>query len=784
MTQWTQLMRAPVRDVRIGGRIVFGSGREYALTGDAVSALVIDEGVDGALVPGCVLCAECTLDLVNDEGQWLAGGIFLGADEPVGATVLPELGAADGGDMQWRPLGAYQVESAVYLEEEGILRLRALDSIGRELAGAFLDGLSYPRTLKEVWLHAVSQTRYIWNGQLPNADAVIDVAPEWKEASLRMVLGYIACAAGCFVRIGRGGGMELCPIWNGEADAYNVDAQNYLRLEREHGDYGPVDSLRLKPVGADEARIYRADGEGGRFALEVSQNPLLRADAPGLDALARGMLSCVSGYCSAAMRFEWRGDPELEIGRRVLVCDASGNAHAGVLARQTLRFSSEGFSASGSCAVPEGNDSGVRRAITPEGWLNGAALSGAVDGSLLSVGSVTANKLAAGSITAEKIAAGALDAITLNAVTAKLESLTASDITTDKLAAALAAFMVVTAGTASFDRAAVQHLVAQALNLEFGTADQVFIRNLAVQYAQMVGAAIGELCIRASDGNYYLMDVKPDGTVTATKTTVTEGETSAGQTGGRVILETDITAQQLNTGNLLATYALINRIDAARIDVDQLFAREAFVSLLRTSKIVGDKSITLIAREAEAANRNYHQAEPPTGKDMVRPGDTWTIPETGQLYQAEDASDLNLKFWLDDDGGLYYELEEGDADISLSVRGFDLYGDGLYFTVLEDGALGAPYVWRRVQDRELAQAIEEALSKEQFEHYVQAKMDGLHVGLLNQNSGYTRITYSSFDVINAQGGVTASLGDARQDLGSLTIYTTADGHTAFVPREA
>ena len=213
---------------------------------------------------------------------------------------------------------------------------------------------------------------------------------------------------------------------------------------------------------------------------------------------------------------------------------------------------------------------------------------------------VTAEKIAAGTITADKLDADTVNARVLDVVSAKIGSLTANDIETDTLAAALAQFTVVTAGTASFDRATVQHLVAEALNLEYGTADQVYIRNLAVEYAQMVGAAIGNLCIKASDGNYYSIDVDSSGNVIATETTVTDSEIASGQTdSGRVILETDITAASLNASNLLATYALINKIDAARIDVDQLFARKAFVSSLITSQIFADGgSLQLVANVA------------------------------------------------------------------------------------------------------------------------------------------------------------------------------------------
>lgn len=88
----------------------------------------------------------------------------------------------------------------------------------------------------------------------------------------------------------------------------------------------------------------------------------------------------------------------------------------------------------------------------------------------------------------------------LEATTAKIATLTAHDIETDNLAAALAAFTVITCGAATFDAATIQHLVANSMNLEYGAAGQVFIRNLAVEYAQMIGASIGNLCIKASDG--------------------------------------------------------------------------------------------------------------------------------------------------------------------------------------------------------------------------------------------------------------------------------------------
>ena len=188
----------------------------------------------------------------------------------------------------------------------------------------------------------------------------------------------------------------------------------------------------------------------------------------------------------------------------------------------------------------------------------------------LAAETVTAEKLAAGSVTAEKIAAGAVDAISINAVKARLAEITAKDIETDELAAELARITVLICGSATFDAATIKHLVSEAMNLEYGVAGQVFIKNLAVEYAQMVGATIGNLCIKASDGKYYLLDVGADGKVTAAETTVTDGEIEAGQTGGgSVIVETNITAANLTTTNLLATYPVLRwNFDNAYVRTD------------------------------------------------------------------------------------------------------------------------------------------------------------------------------------------------------------------------
>ena len=332
--------------------------------------------------------------------------------------------------------------------------------------------------------------------------------------------------------------------------------------------------------------------------------------------------------------------------------------------------------------------------------------SGSINTDKLQAGSVNTDKLQAGSVTAEKIEANLIESSSIEAVTGKIEKLTSTDISTDRLAAGLAKFNVVTAGTADFDRATITHLLANSMDINYGIGRQVFIKNLAVLYAQMLGATIQELCIKASNGEYYILDVSEDGTVSATKTTVTDGEIASGQTsGGKVILEANITAENLNTKNLLATYALVNEIDAARIDVDQLFAREAFISLLRTSKIVGDKTITMMVEELENSSRTFRQETFPSGEDNVKVNDLLIIPSNGQTYQAVDMSDINLEFYVDNDGNLCCSMDDESGTYGFEFINHELYSIGFTITIDEDAHWSGPYKWVRVRDQELLDSI-------------------------------------------------------------------------------
>ena len=616
MAEWGTLIEARSREIRVSGSITFNTGTAVALTGDHIASFTITEGADSALTPGCVLCAECVLELANDAGQWNSGGCILGAKELIGSTLQLKLGVADGDTIVQRDLGTFVISGAVYLTSEAKIRITASDSIATMLSGAFSDTDAYPCTLSALWNRAAAQAGYIFSGTVSNGDAVIEAAPEWGEVSLRTAMGMIAAAAGCFVRIGRRWDLQIVPVWQ---DAiYEIGAEAYMRMDAGVSAYGPVDALII-----GDATYYGTDAHTAIFPLTIDGNPLL-ANAQ----IAQGAANAIAGCRMRALEVTWRGDPELTIGSRIRITDAAGQTYDGLISGQTMTYAS-GFSAQLTCAVPTEGDAGVPRIITPEGGINAAMLTGAVNGNLISARSITADKLAARSVTAEKLAAGAVDAQSIAAVTAKIESLTASSIATDQLAAALAAFQVITAGSATFDAATIRHLISAALNVENTVSGEAFIRNLRVRYAQIVAATIGDLCIRASDGNYYRIDVNADGTVEATLTTVTEDEISQGHTdAGRVILATDITAENLSAANIYATYALVNKIDTARIDVGTLLARQAFIDQLNTMDIRSNSFIQMMVGDATVWRVEIESSN----SDVLTDGSSTTL--SARVYQG------------------------------------------------------------------------------------------------------------------------------------------------------
>ena len=297
----------------------------------------------------------------------------------------------------------------------------------------------------------------------------------------------------------------------------------------------------------------------------------------------------------------------------------------------------------------------------------------------LRAGAVTADKIGAHEITTEKLAAGAVTAATIAAYAITSEKIEAGAIDAGKIAAgAIDASKISTtffqaenvrAGVASIASATIEdadisYLKVKEMNaqsayfgqavIQAGLANKLYVPRLAVGYAQMIGATIGDLVIQASNGNFYGIDVDLAGNVVATQRTVTQAEIASGHTtdGRQLVLGTDILAEELNTNNLTASHALMYSISANIIDVDQLWAREAFINKLMVQDLSSNTYIqatigdwdegSTITQEIDSIRSRitdlgygtvYFQPNEPSHSELI-PGDIWIQSTPGGSWNT------------------------------------------------------------------------------------------------------------------------------------------------------
>ena len=278
------------------------------------------------------------------------------------------------------------------------------------------------------------------------------------------------------------------------------------------------------------------------------------------------------------------------------------------------------------------------RSITTE-----LIMANAITSNEITASSITTEKLAAGSVTADKIGAGEVTAVKIAANAINAGKIDANDITAivAKLGAAHITNGVIDnadIGYAHIVDASVQSLIARD-----AVTDRYYIDKLAVRNAQVVQATVGELVIKAANGNYYRLDVASDGSVSPTQVTLTAAEIAAGETsnGHGAIIETDLTVADLSASNMKGISALIDKITASRIDVDELWARQAFINKLMVQDISSNTYIqstignwtssSTITQSINSLDSRisslgygtvYMQPEEPSHSELV-PGDIW-----------------------------------------------------------------------------------------------------------------------------------------------------------------
>ena len=327
-----------------------------------------------------------------------------------------------------------------------------------------------------------------------------------------------------------------------------------------------------------------------------------------------------------------------------------------------------------------------------------------------------AEQITAGSIETDKLAAQYAEIISL-----LVESINAENIQTDRLGAVLGEFVTLYASVGEFDFATIQNLVAQALSLQQGAMDTVYIKNLAVTSANLLSATLGNLVIKGDDGKYYRVFVGADGSIRTEETTVSSGEIIAGQTtAGQQIVETNMNVGSLNATNLQASSAVINQILTTALTAEKITAADALIAsatiptlYATTIKAIGD-TLDLSANQSIKAivgNKNdiFRSEDAPAEASSNA---IWVQPSTGYIYQlAGDADDLP-EFYLDSDGVIHYAYLEEQKQYALELDdNGDLLVDSDAPFASELGEDGMFTRWQRVRDSEWVETIGETAAE-------------------------------------------------------------------------
>lgn len=327
-----------------------------------------------------------------------------------------------------------------------------------------------------------------------------------------------------------------------------------------------------------------------------------------------------------------------------------------------------------------GNDVLAADSITADKIQAGAVVAqsiaaGAIVSEKLATGAVTTDTLAANSVTTAKLASGAVtaDTIAANAVTA--EKISSGTITTDKLDATqfnakVGELVQANIGSANIDYAQIKYAdiatgVLAQLIAQDAVTKRYYIDKLQVDNAQIVNATVANLVIKASDGNYYRLDVGADGSLTPTAVTPTDAQKEAGQVGNASIIETDLTAEDLGATNLKAINALIDKITAARLDVDELFARSATVEQLNTAKINHNQYIqasidSAVGAFARLDDDGLHVGQKDSASEVLIDNDSVDIRMNGAVYSQLGSNFVqfgNYQLRKSADGGLVFKMK-------------------------------------------------------------------------------------------------------------------------------
>lgn len=783
------------RRIALSGTITFTDRNQIVITdADITTYTINDSPSTGGICIGGVASASFSLELYN-PGKAYTPRMFDNAEVHMRISL-------DGAEPQ--EFGIWWVDSADAPEQGTLIRLSGGDALKSRFNSEWSDG-----STKSTTLGSYFRTICTAAGMTPSDRGFNFSDHSFSPAlarfndtgyTMREVLGHIAACAAGFVHVARDGKIEIL-CFDDLLPTRTLNPSQYRTFTLTGGEHFRFNCLQVKLTTRTEYDRYVIDKtleDTASNCIQLADNPILSATGVDTSTLSNKIAALLAKVPEVeACSVTWGGDPSVLPGTIYTVTDLHGNEHRLMSLSQSYTYDG-GLTCTESCVLPSSTDnaecySTAGGVFDLKGNVRATRVSG-LDQSIISATTAYLSRLTSDTITTDELTAAFIQAtelrtqhirtddINTDSLTAsianiidatiqkiqagtirtdelytalaeitalKVGTLTADSISTDSLAAALASFQVLTAGTANFDKATIRHLISTLLTVEDATADRVFISNLAVDYANMVTAYVGNLCVRAQDGNYYRLNVDALGNVTSALVTVGQEEAEAGRThSGQTILDTNIVASELTATGLKAVTALISRLDAARIDVQTLVAGTAFADYLRTADIGSNESIRFAISSFIGDNQQFYRQEdpPPVEGAEFR---LWIQPSTGYIYQLTSIPlPDDLAVTVDDDLILSHTCPEGagcDFTLTDGTLAVEYHGNTvLQYTLNSDNVLSVEaFEWKRVLDSDLEQVTQDMyqihryMSFTEDEGLIQRKPDSIY---------YTRVDENGFDV--------------------------------------
>ena len=695
-----------VRSLDLKGVITLTSGTQISLTTDDILSYSVNEssGSDG-LPFGSAEAASFSLTISN-VGKGYTPSQFDNAE------VHMEIGIQNGSNVVYSAFGVWYVSDVSAPEQSVSIDLSGYDALNTLFSAEWADSKSaYPTTFGSLasTICAAAGIK-LASSSFTNSYVQIDSLPDWEdEVTLRSVIGYIAACAGGFAHITRDGKLEIRSY--GDFSEYTITSDYYTSLTRTNGATFNFNAIEVKDEDSDDDTYtrYAIDttlDDNATNTIRVEGNPLFTS------GIASSLVLALIGLSATAASVSWIGDPAIKLGDKVTITDNSGTSILMRVNSQSFSFSG-GLSSTIDCSLPtiasqtsssytsSGNviDSNGNIRVTRIANFDKSVVSATVghfeslsatEASVdtLLAGIINATKLRAESIDATSIETDALTTALATIIKATINKLEAGSITTDNLFAniaelltlkakqitadnvqtdALATEMLRVNGYATIDSLVTDSTTTNSLIVKDTTATKVFIKQLQVLSAQMVAATISELVIKASDGNYYKLDIQ-DGAMTYTDVTVTTDEINAGVTsdGRSAIIETSLTVEDLGADNIKGIQAVIDHIRADLVDCDVLVSRTAFVDKVVTHEVdAAGSTIKIKAGDTEfveIANDGTHMKAEGTNAEMVLNSSGVTINANGNTSKFISNGVVLGNYFLwhpAESGGLAFNAYEG-----------------------------------------------------------------------------------------------------------------------------